>query len=182
MWIVNLGRQKWGRGRLLATFASDKQDRESPCFSAATFQWSVTSLWAAVTSRSLDYYCGGGFWKSVIPKVASWLPPSRAGWWSSSPGKQVQQCYSRGHPRDLAQSLLSSSKDLEETSSLFNPLLPQVPGKVSAFLHLVLRYTGLWETRLSALGCVCVLATQSCLTLHDPMDRSPPGSSVCGIL
>ena len=31
--------------------------------------------------------------------------------------------------------------------------------------------------------CVCVrLAAQSCLTLCDPMDCSPPGSSVCGIL
>ena len=30
--------------------------------------------------------------------------------------------------------------------------------------------------------CVCVLVTQLCLTLCDPMDRSPPGSSVHGIL
>ena len=30
--------------------------------------------------------------------------------------------------------------------------------------------------------CVCVLITQSCPTLHDPMDCSPPGSSVHGIL
>ena len=29
--------------------------------------------------------------------------------------------------------------------------------------------------------CVCVLVTQSCLTLCDPMDCSPPGSSVHGI-
>ena len=29
---------------------------------------------------------------------------------------------------------------------------------------------------------VCVLVTQSCLTLCDPMDCSPPGSSVHGIL
>ena len=29
---------------------------------------------------------------------------------------------------------------------------------------------------------VCVLVNQSCLTLCDPMDRSPPGSSVHGIL
>ena len=28
----------------------------------------------------------------------------------------------------------------------------------------------------------CVLVTQSCLTLCIPMDCSPPGSSVCGIL
>ena len=30
--------------------------------------------------------------------------------------------------------------------------------------------------------CVCVLVTQLYLTLCDPMDYSPPGSSVCGIL
>ena len=30
--------------------------------------------------------------------------------------------------------------------------------------------------------CVCVLVTQSCLTLCDPTDYSPPGSSVHGIL
>ena len=29
---------------------------------------------------------------------------------------------------------------------------------------------------------VCVLVAQSCLTLCDPMDHSPPGSSVHGIL
>ena len=29
--------------------------------------------------------------------------------------------------------------------------------------------------------CLCVLVTQSCLTLCDPMDCSPPGSSVHGI-
>ena len=29
--------------------------------------------------------------------------------------------------------------------------------------------------------CVCMLVTQSCLTLCDPMDYSPPGSSVHGI-
>ena len=30
--------------------------------------------------------------------------------------------------------------------------------------------------------CVCVIVTQSCLTLCDPMDCSQPGSSVHGIL
>ena len=31
-------------------------------------------------------------------------------------------------------------------------------------------------------NCVCALVTQLCLTLWDPMDCSPPGSSVHGIL
>ena len=30
--------------------------------------------------------------------------------------------------------------------------------------------------------CVCVLVSQSCLTLCNPMDCSLPGSSLCGIL
>ena len=30
--------------------------------------------------------------------------------------------------------------------------------------------------------CMCVLVAQSCLTFHDPVDCSPPGSSVHGIL
>ena len=34
---------------------------------------------------------------------------------------------------------------------------------------------------LSLLGCVCAVTAQSCLTLHDPMDCSPPGSSVHGV-
>ena len=29
---------------------------------------------------------------------------------------------------------------------------------------------------------MCVFVTQSCLTLYNPMDCSPPGSSVHGIL
>ena len=32
------------------------------------------------------------------------------------------------------------------------------------------------------LMCVCVKFTQACLTLCDPMDGSPPGFSVHGIL
>ena len=34
----------------------------------------------------------------------------------------------------------------------------------------------------TACVCVCVLVTQSCLPLCNPMDCSPPGSSVHGIL
>ena len=37
----------------------------------------------------------------------------------------------------------------------------------------------LWTTELTELVCVCA---HSCQTLHDPMDCSPPGSSVHGIL
>ena len=36
------------------------------------------------------------------------------------------------------------------------------------------------EVHCSAID-VCVLVTQSCLTLCDPIDRGPPGSSVHGI-
>ena len=33
-----------------------------------------------------------------------------------------------------------------------------------------------------SISSVCVLVTQSCLTLCEPVDCSPPGSSVLGIL
>lgn len=127
---------------------------ESTFFSAAMFQWSVTSLWAAVASWSLGCYCGGVFWKSTVQR---WPPDShlpKLGGGSSSSSRQVQQCYSRSHPRGLAQSLLYSSRDLEGSNSLFNPFVPQIPGKVSGFLQLqgVLSYMGVWETRLSTLG------------------------------
>ena len=44
------------------------------------------------------------------------------------------------------------------------------------------------QAKLESLGtvcvcvCVCVFVAQSCLTLRDLMDYSPPGSSVHGIL
>ena len=43
----------------------------------------------------------------------------------------------------------------------------------------------LWRTKLTGSdhpGTLCVLVTQWCLTLHDPMDHSLRGSSVHGIL
>ena len=39
-----------------------------------------------------------------------------------------------------------------------------------------------YESSLPGHGCVCVLVTQSCPTLCDPMNCSSPGSSVHGIL
>ena len=39
-----------------------------------------------------------------------------------------------------------------------------------------------YSVNLSTMPCCCYLATKSCLTLCDPMDCSPPGSSVHGIL
>ena len=44
--------------------------------------------------------------------------------------------------------------------------------------------SGTWIVFLLLLGffCRCCLVTQSCQALCDPMDCSPPGSSVHGIL
>ena len=41
------------------------------------------------------------------------------------------------------------------------------------------KWEGYWEFRDV---CACMLLLQLCLTLWDPMDFNPPGSSVCGIL
>ena len=38
------------------------------------------------------------------------------------------------------------------------------------------------KKRMHKCVCVCVLAAQSYLILYNPVDRSPPGSSVHGIL
>ena len=46
---------------------------------------------------------------------------------------------------------------------------------------LFLRHTG-FTVKDEPLWFVCVLVTQSCLTLFDSSDCSPPGSSVYGIL
>ena len=40
---------------------------------------------------------------------------------------------------------------------------------------------GLFQKNVCVCVCVCVLVAQSCPTLCDPIDRSPPGSSVHGI-
>ena len=39
-----------------------------------------------------------------------------------------------------------------------------------------------WVVVPSLISVFCVLVTESCLTLCDPMDCNPPGSSVQGIL
>ena len=51
------------------------------------------------------------------------------------------------------------------------------------FLYLMfLSIICLWDFSMSLYTVVVVLVTQSCLILCDPMDCSPPGSSVHGIL
>ena len=39
----------------------------------------------------------------------------------------------------------------------------------------------MWLEHSTYRVCVCVLVAQSCLTLCDPVDGSPPGSPVHGI-
>ena len=58
----------------------------------------------------------------------------------------------------------------------FHKFVPRYCHKERAIQH----HPRLWD-QLSCLCCVC-LVPQPCLTLCDPMDCSPPGSSVNGIL
>ena len=49
----------------------------------------------------------------------------------------------------------------------------------------ILCHWATWEVTIVCVCvcvCVCVLAAQSCLTLWDPMESSPPGSSIHGTL
>ena len=70
-------------------------------------------------------------------------------------------------------------------------ILVSPPGMELVALALEVQSLNHWTSRevpvilvrmfLVSLWCVCVLVAQSCLTLCDPMDCSPPGSSVHGI-
>ena len=57
-------------------------------------------------------------------------------------------------------------------------------GQVLCARHSGKHYTGIDSFNLHTVLCTCARAKslESCLTLCDPMDRSPPGSSVHGIL
>ena len=61
---------------------------------------------------------------------------------------------------------------------VFLPISQKVRKLLSSFLLFIRSYGG--KSRLGKKGKV--LVTQSCLTLCDPMDCSPPGSSAHGIL
>ena len=54
-----------------------------------------------------------------------------------------------------------------------------VPAEFHSYLQVSLYCIILFDISISS---VCVLVTQSCLTLCEPVDCSPPGSSVLGIL
>ena len=53
-------------------------------------------------------------------------------------------------------------------------------GTLVGFLSDLLRLKCFWDIPVTLY--VCVLDAQLCLTLHNPMDYSPPASSVHGIL
>ena len=57
--------------------------------------------------------------------------------------------------------------------NVFNPLM--------LLLSLILRFSQLWPVE-DASAAAAAKSLQSCLTLCDPIDGSPPGSPVPGIL
>ena len=70
-------------------------------------------------------------------------------------------------------------------------ILVSPPGMEPMALALEVQSLNHWTSRevpvilvctfVVSLWCICVLVAQSCLTLCDPMDCSPPGSSVHGV-
>ena len=60
--------------------------------------------------------------------------------------------------------------------------LPIFPCNYVRFCNIYFKVTVLGAIQGDNHVCICVLVTQSCPTLCDPMDCSPPGSSVHGIL
>ena len=92
-------------------------------------------------------------------------------------------------PRNLkmvAQLLWGRLSYLESRMKMIKPYLPTSQGyfekQIKLWILKVLKWLGERGTFSVVCVCVCVLVTQSCLTLCDPMDCNPPGSSVCGIL
>ena len=72
---------------------------------------------------------------------------------------------------------VTSPKSWHQTALLHNSIPAQ-----GSFLFLTNYLASLSKIRLIKLNAVLCLVTQSCLTLCDPMDYSPPGSSIRGIL
>ena len=64
------------------------------------------------------------------------------------------------------------------------PVLWEERNSRTTFFNLSFYYIFFYQDAQELLipSYVCVLVVQSCLSLHDPMDYSPPGSSVRGIL
>ena len=92
-------------------------------------------------------------------------------------------------PRNLkmvAQLLWGRLSYVESRMKMIKPYLPTSQGyfekQIKLWILKVLKWLGERGTFSVVCVCVCVLVTQSCLTLCDPMDCNPPGSSVCGIL
>ena len=116
---------------------------------------------------------------SVFSSVDLNGPQAKTGW----------SAFSRSFIFGLAPSQDSGEKWL--WSFLFCGFASFVPFWIKSFCFFclfcfVLNSSSAWSlkswTSNSVKVKMKVLATQSCLTLCDPMDRSPPGSSVHGIL
>ena len=75
----------------------------------------------------------------------------------------------------MKQEVIFSSNDTRDSNN--DMLVPQ-PYYVGLVMVLYLKITVIYHYMEE----VEVLAAQSCLTLHNPLDYSPPGSSVHGIL
>ena len=110
---------------------------------------------AHVTHCSLSHVntrMSTGFWIFLQENMLDWRPAG-------------EDCSSGGLPRAGPE----SSKRLLRRGWFSDAIFPHQKCWCSAFFFLVH-------------ACICAKSLQSCLTLCNPTDRSPPGSSVLGIL
>ena len=99
----------------------------------------------------------------------------------SPPGPSVHEI---SQARILEWVAISSSKNSASLSKLFSLSEAQFPCLRRRTAQMLSNGPVIFLSDQAVCVCVCVCAKllQSCLTLCDPMDCSPPGSSVSGIL
>ena len=136
------------------------------CKGALGLSWKLSSKESACHCRRQ----GLEPWVGKIPWRRKWEPTSVFLPGKSHGQRSLAGCSSWGHKEsDTAEQLTHSDPDLPQTGRYFMQI-----------------WEGDWPEGILCLRRVCIcpvlcMCTQSCPTLCDPVDCSPPGSSVHGI-